>query len=202
MLQQINFYQERFQKKIVPFSAQLSALSIVLLLALLIVVSLWQSWNISQLVAEAEKQEKQHGIVSSQVADLETKIKRLSDEAGLDEKIQAKTAKIQAAKKALEFVNRGQLVANEGFASRLESLSRLSTKDVWLSKIELSFDYMLLQGSSLKEESVPLYFQKFEGESLFKGMSFDVFEISRAEDSPWKVDFVIASHSLSDEGGE
>ena len=92
----------------------------------------------------------------------------------------------------LNFVDQGQFGSGIGFSGYLSALSRVSADEVWLKKVDLASGFMRLEGSSLREEKVPVYFQSFESEPLFKGMNFDVFEISRSKDYDWKVDFIIA----------
>jgi len=199
MLQQINLYQDRFkEKKVVP-----SARHSLFLVALIMIVVASMAYTQSESLVELDKQSvglaEENKNLLGQIAFLKAKIDKILADDGLTEVITKTNREIASSQKVLRFVKRRQFGSGESFSQYLVALSRLSQENVWLRKINLSAQFMRLEGSSLNEENIPRYFQKFSGEDLFDGMSFDVFEMARPSAQDWKVDFIIASKQTSND---
>ena len=117
----------------------------------------------------------------------------------LDREIEATSRQISARKKVLKFVDTNQFGSGQGFSSYLIALSNLHIDDIWLTRIRFAENFVQIKGSALKATGVTGYFERFSGEDIFQGNRFDLFQLNRASDSDWKVDFEIATSGDFDE---
>ena len=192
--QQINFYQDRFRVKLLWISAlQVAA-------ALLLVIAAGAIWSFllhtdfeqarrSNLEIKIERDRLTELAVAN--ADLS---KRLEGHR-LDREIETTARQISARKRVLNFVDANRFGSGEGFSDYLVALSHLHVDDIWLNQIRLAEDFVQIKGSALNAAEVPGYFDRFSDENIFQGNRFDMFQLSRASDSDWKVDFEIATSS-------
>jgi len=192
--QQINFYQDRFRVKLLWISAlQVTA-------ALLLVIAAGAIWSFllhtdfeqarrSNLEIKIERDRLTELAVAN--ADLS---KRLEGHR-LDREIETTARQISARKRVLNFVDANRFGSGEGFSDYLVALSHLHVDDIWLNQIRLAEDFVQIKGSALNAAEVPGYFDRFSDENIFQGNRFDMFQLSRASDSDWKVDFEIATSS-------
>jgi len=117
----------------------------------------------------------------------------------IDEKISSVSKAVSARKKILVFVSANQFGSGQGFSSYLAALSELHVDDVWLDEISLAENYVKIRGSALNAELVPEYFGRFGEQAIFKGNRFNVFNVTRKQDTDWKVDFEIATDETINE---
>jgi hypothetical protein len=193
IVQQINLYQDQFKEKRLWVSAtQVAAVFLVLAGA----VAIWSFLLHNQL-----EKTNQHSLavkadqsrMTAELASASAELAQLLADPRLDEDIADASRQISARKKVLVFVDANQFGSGEGFSSYLIALSNLHVSDVWLSRIRLAENFVQIKGSSLSAESVPGYFDRFSEEAVFQGNRFDLFKVSRAKDTNWKVDFEIAT---------
>ncbi len=197
--QQINLYQDRFREKLLLFSA--AQVGVVLLCLVLAggALSYWLNWQLgdARLGNQAIKSERDRATADLTVANAE--LAKLLQDNRVDQQIENVARQVSARKKVLAFVDSNRFGSGEGFSGYLEALSRLHMDGVWLSRVRLAEGFVLIEGSSLRAESVPDYFDRFGGEAVFKGNRFDLFQLNRARDTEWKVDFEIATREVVDE---
>jgi len=193
IVQQINLYQDRFREKLLWISAvQVAA-------ALLVVIAAGAIWSFllhtdfeqarrSNLAIEADRDRMKAELVVAN-ADLS----KLIEDHRLDREIETTARRISARKKVLNFVDGNRFGSGEGFSDYLVALSHLQVDDIWLKQIRFAEDFLQIKGSALNAAEVPSYFDRFGDEDIFQGNRFDLFQLSRASDSDWKVDFEIAT---------
>ena len=124
---------------------------------------------------------------------------KLLEDHRLDRKIESTSRQISARKKVLKFVDANRFGSGQGFSSYLVALSNLHVDDIWLTRIRFAENFVQIKGSALKAAEVTGYFDRFSDEDVFKGNRFDLFQLNRASDSDWKVDFEIATNGNFDE---
>lgn len=191
--QQINLYQDQFRPKRLLLSA--GQLGLVLGLVLLGIIAYSVNLQIeSRRAASANLalMQQQQSVVE-QLSAANAELRKLLADTRLDDQISDVSREIRARNKVIEFVESSRFGDGDGFSNYLVSLSNLHMDDVWLNEIKLSANFMRIQGSSLKEDLVPDYFERFRHETTFSGNRFDVFQIHRDDNTDWKVDFEIAS---------
>ncbi|MGB5329917.1 MAG: PilN domain-containing protein [Gammaproteobacteria bacterium] len=191
--QQINFYQDRFRAKRLWISAlQVAA-------ALLVVIAAGAIWSFllhtefdqarsSNLAIKADR-----GRMTAELAVANADLSKLLEDHRLDREIETTARQISARKKVLNFVDGNRFGSGEGFSDYLVALSHLHVDDIWLNQIRFAEDFVQIKGSALNAAEVPGYFDRFSDEDIFQGNRFDLFQLSRASDSDWKVDFEIAT---------
>jgi len=191
--QQINFYQDRFRAKRLWISAlQVAA-------ALLVVIAAGAIWSFllhtefdqarrSNLAIKADRDR-----MTAELAVANADLSKLLEDHRLDREIETTARQISARKKVLNFVDGNRFGSGEGFSDYLVALSHLHVDDIWLNQIRFAEDFVQIKGSALNAAEVPVYFDRFGDEDIFQGNRFDLFKLSRASDSDWKVDFEIAT---------
>ena len=197
--QQINLYQERFQKKKLLLSAkQLAGLLVILLVSIALMSSLLQielDHARQQNLAIKASQEK----ISDELNAANAELTQLLADNRTERKIADISREISARKKVLSFVDANQFGSGQGFSPYLLALSNLQVSNVWLDEIALAENYVRLRGSALSADLIPEYFNRFSEESIFQGSRFHIFQLGRNEATAWKVDFEIATKEKFDE---
>jgi hypothetical protein len=191
--QQINLYHDRFQEKLVWVSAAQVAATLLLVVA---VAAIWSFLLNSQL----QQAEQRSQIIKADRESMTTELTAANDEIArllkdnrLDQEIENTARQVSGRKKVLNFVDANRFGSGEGFSGYLVALSNLHVDEIWLSQIHLAENFVQIKGSSLSAEQIPGYFGRFSDEEVFQGSHFDLFQLSRAEGSDWKVDFEIAT---------
>ena len=131
--------------------------------------------------------------IAGEVAAANAELAVLLEDKELDRKLETVARQISARKRVLKFVEANRFGSGEGFSDYLVALSNLHVDDIWLNQIRLTENFVQLKGSALSATEVPSYFDSFGDEQIFQGNRFDLFQLSRAKDSDWKVDFEIAT---------
>ena len=197
--QEVNFYQDRFKEKIVPFSAKQMSLILLLVLCGLAYASYWYQSQLQLLNAENEQLIQQKIKTEQELTMVKARLESLLANNQYETQIKNVSRDISVRKHMINIVQGNQFGSGKGFSDRLDVLAQLTIKNVWLNEIQLSDDYMKISGSALREENVPEYFNRFRKQEVFKGRQFDVFEMDRSDEHSWKVDFVIASRVTGNE---
>lgn len=197
--QQVNLYQDRFREKKLWVSARQSA---AMLLSLLLLAAGWSYWLQVQLEAEQGLHQRllaeQQGVNAELVA-INAELAELLKDNRLDLELQAMGRQISARKNVLNFVEDNRFGSGHGFSAYLVALAQLDVEEIWLDEIRLADNFMRIRGSSLDADKIPVYFDRFSGESIFQGNRFNLFEIRRPPENDWKLDFEIATSGPSDE---
>lgn len=199
IVQKINLYQDRFREKRLWISAvQVAA-------TLFVMISVGAIWSfLLQIESEHAHLENleikaNRDRMTAELAIANTELARLLEDNQLDRKIETTSRQISARKKVLKFVDANRFGSGQGFSSYLVALSNLHVDDIWLTRIQVAENYVQIKGSALNATEVPGYFDRFSEEDIFQGNSFDLFQLSRASTSDWKVDFEIATSGELDE---
>lgn len=193
IVQQINLYQERFREKKLWISAAQVAATLLIVLAAGLIWSFVLNVELRQAEQRSLALKADREIVAVEVAAVNAELAKLLEDKRIDEQIENTARQISARKRVLKFVEANRFGSGEGFSDYLVALSNLHVDDIWLNRIRLSENFVQLKGSALSAAEVPGYFDSFGEEQIFQGNRFDLFQLSRARDSDWKVDFEIAT---------
>lgn len=197
--QQINLYQDRFkQKRLILSAAQVMGLTIICLLGMAVWSYVMEAELDAALRLNVTLQERQKSI-SDELNAANAELTQLISDNRIDNEISGVTQEITARRRVLSFVDANQFGSGKGFSDYLVSLSNLHVENLWLDEITLAENYLRIHGSALNAELIPMYFDRFSEESIFKGNRFDIFQVERAESTDWKVDFEIATSETLDE---
>lgn len=197
--QQINLYQDRFkQKRMFLSAAQMMGLTIICLVGMAVWSYMMESELDAALRLNVTLKERQKTI-SDELNAANAELAQLIADNRIDNEIAGVTREITARRKVLSFVEANQFGSGKGFSDYLVSLSNLHVENLWLDEITLTENYLRIHGSALNAELVPMYFDRFSQEPVFKGNRFDIFQVERDQSTDWKVDFEIATSETLDE---
>ena len=193
IVQQINLYQERFKEKKLWISAAQVAATLLIVLAAGLIWSVVLNFKLGQAEQQNLALKADRDSVAVEVAAVNAELAALLEDKRLDQQIESTARQISARKRVLKFVEANRFGSGEGFSDYLVALSNLHVDDIWLNRIRFAENFVQLKGSALSATQVPGYFDRFGEEQIFQGNRFDLFQLSRARDSDWKVDFEIAT---------
>ena len=193
IVQQINLYQDRFREKRLWISAAQVAAAILVVIAAAAIWSFLLHTEFEQLRGSNLAIKADRDRIAADLAIANADLARLLEDKRLDREIETTTSRILARKKVLNFVDANRFGSGQGFSSYLVALSHLQVDDIWLNQIRFADNFVQIKGSALDATVVPGYFDSFSDENVFQGNRFDLFQLSRASDSDWKVDFEIAT---------
>ena len=191
--QQINLYQDRFRdKKTLMSAGQLISLVVIVVIGMA-AYSLFMQMEFDEAESNNLALKDRQQNMAEELDSVNAELTKLLADNRIDNQITGVAREISARRKVLNFVDSNQFGSGEGFSPYLVSLSNLHTDNVWLDEITLANNYVRIHGSALDAELVPVYFDRFSGETVFEGNRFDVFKLERNEGTDWKVDFEIAT---------
>ena len=193
--QQINFYQDRFRVKLLWISALQVAAALLLVIAAGAIWSFLLHTDFEQARRSILEIKIERDRLTAELAVANADLSKRLEDHRLDREIETTARQISARKRVLNFVDANRFGSGEGFSDYLVALSHLHVDDIWLNQIRLAEDFVQIKGSALNAAEVPGYFDRFSDENIFQGNRFDMFQLSRASDSDWKVDFEIATSS-------
>ncbi|MCP4874227.1 MAG: hypothetical protein GY896_01970 [Gammaproteobacteria bacterium] len=199
IVQQINFYQDRFREKRLWISSAQVAAGLLVVIAAAAIWSFLLKSELSQLEQRNREVKADRDRVSAELIVVNANLAGLLEDNQLDRRIEGIVRQISARKKVLNFVEANRFGSGQGFSGYLVALSNLQVDDIWLNQIRLADNFVQIKGSALDAAEVPGYFDRFSDEQIFHGNRFDLFQLSRARDSDWKVDFEIATSGGLDE---
>ena len=197
--QQINLYQDRFKEKKLWGSARQVVAATVLLLTATVILSYLLHSELDEAKLQKRLIQANRQILTAELASANAELTRLLENSQVDQELETMARQISARKSVLNFVDANRFGSGKGFSDYLVALSQLHQDEIWLSQISLAENFVQIKGSSLSADKIPGYFDRFSSEEIFRGKRFDIFEMSRAGDTDWKVDFEISTSGALDE---
>ena len=153
------------------------AIGLVVILALLYALAMWQH---SGLEAELATVQKQFDDTQQEMESLRKTLPPAELDPALEAEVLALQASIEAKEGMLETLNLRQVTNTKGFSIYLEGLARSTIKGLWLTRIELAEGgaKVGLKGQTAKPEFVPQLIRGLADEGIYAGTEFDVFSLS------------------------
>lgn len=193
MRQQINLYQpELFDKKI-PLSSRMMAM--VLAGALFCAILAWAlgAWRGASLAAKLTRLQARQMAALQRLEEVQRQYPPRVPDPGLARQVDSMLGERQARLALLELLTGSQPGNSQGFSRYLEGLAREDLSAVWLRHIRLGAggQQLLLEGSTTRAADVPLYLQRLTRQQEYAGREFEHLQISRSEDNPQVIDFLI-----------
>ena len=199
IVQQINLYQDRFKEKKLCVSAAQVAATLLIVIAAVVIWSFLLHTDFEQAEQRNRALRADRDRMTAELIAVNADLAELLEDKRLDQKIENTSRQISARKKVLNFIDANRFGSGEGFSNYLVALSNLHVDNIWLNQIRFAENFVQIKGSALNATEVPSYFDSCSGEPIFHGNRFDLFQLSRAKDSDWKVDFEIATSGVFDE---
>lgn len=199
MRQQVNLYQEQFMELAVPLPAKQILVVIAVFAVLMLGYSMYLQSHVDDLRAKKLYLSGDITQLKTRVAALEAQLSDSKKSARFDANIRSLRNKIASRKKLLQFVEARGVHQGEGLSEHLTALSRQHIKGIWLTDIKVTKggSDLVLHGSALKPNLVPMFIAKLHEEDSYEGREFKRLSITRAEKDTRKLDFVLSSNAES-----
>lgn len=181
-MQQINLYLPEFRPHRDYFSAEYSAIFLVLLLAAMVFLHVSRSGQVKALETQVVQLETQQQALKEQVDALKKK-PVVGRSAALEQQV-AQTREAIRNREAIAEVIGGQSLGNQtGFSRQLLALGEQRVEGIALQSFNLRRGgaYARLEGVSLKAESIPLYVAKLQGDPSFATTRFGFLSLRNTD---------------------
>ncbi len=195
-MQQVNLYQERFQRE----QSWLNARGILIisgalagLLLLLYGQAYFSAWLDVRSVAKLELRKAEQ---AQRLKELKAQVPGPAKGQVLSREIEALTKEVRVRERLYEIIVPGTGGNIEGFSSYLEGLARQRIHGVWLQTIRINEggDDLMLVGHTLEPDGVPKLLEKLRSEPAFMGRDFRRLLLERASAETSAVRFTISTH--------
>lgn len=195
MTQQINLYQSAVIIKRSPFAARRLLLAVGVGIGLLLIgygAARWQLWRLEVHLSDIKAQEQ---AAQEKVVDLQQSYVTPKQSEALARQVVHLKAEKAVRLPLLTLLADHSPDQFSGFSEHLSGLAREDLAGVWLREIALADGghSLVLQGSALRAELVPLYVQRLSRQASFAGLEFASLVMSRSEERKEAVDFVLRS---------
>ncbi len=179
MSQNINLYDPalRLRRDLLGFDAVAAAIGAALLVVVIGAGVAKQSLASVEPVAATLDDELETQRAALQAAATQAATRR-PDTTLLAEVARAQQTLLQR-RSALQNLGAGGIGSEGGFSGRLEALARQSVDGLWLTRLMLRQDDVLLRGRATQPALIPLYVQRLERESSLQGRAFKSLEVNR-----------------------
>jgi hypothetical protein len=181
-MQQINLYLPEFRPQSDYFSAEKSAIFLLLLLVVMIFLQVSRSGQLANMEAQVVQLETQQKTLKEQVDALKKKPAQ-GRSAALEQEI-AKTREAIRNREAIAEVIGGHSLGNQsGFSRQLLVLGEQQLEGVSLQSfgLERGGAFARLAGVSLKAESVPLYVARLQADPNFAATRFGFLTLQNTD---------------------
>lgn len=191
--QQINLYQPAADEGRRPFSARTAGITIATVVATVLAIWAYGSWQVQQVqrsVAALEQQQQRQAAAVTAAGSMHAA--RANPEQ-LQARIKELIAEIDIRRRALARLQQGAEGASAGFSARLAGLARSHVEGLWIDHLVLSGSRatLTLEGVALDAQLVPRFLRDLGKDSSLSGAHFEQFVIERppAPASPGTVRF-------------
>jgi hypothetical protein len=178
-LQNINLYLPEFRRQPNWLDATRMVQAAAATLALLVIVSGWEYWQLQQLRGEmADTEQERQDVIAATNALIDQYGVQTEDPALLAN-IRELDASLQGKEALLQFLEGRELGNAEGFSEYLADLSRFHVQGLRLTGINLANGgrAITLAGEVLQAELVPLYLQNLSQGESYAGRDFETLQI-------------------------
>ena len=190
-MQQVNLYTEEFRPRIVILPLMQMAVLYGVLLSILILISVWLSFEQADLDAQLENTRQSLSIQRDAKTSLEAKVAMLRLDDALLRQNKRLKQQIQARKALLETLDSVSVRDTQGFSSYMVGLARQTNQQLWLTRINLaeSGASMALEGVAVSGKQVPAYLERLKQEPVFVGRNFTTFDLKQDEKNASRIHF-------------
>jgi hypothetical protein len=190
-MQQVNLYTEEFRPRIVILPLMQMAVLYGVLLSILILISVWLSFEQADLDAQLENTRQSLSIQRDAKTSLEAKVAMLRLDDALLRQNKRLKQQIQARKALLETLDSVSVRDTQGFSSYMVGLARQTNQQLWLTRINIaeSGASMALEGVAVSGKQVPAYLERLKQEPVFVGRNFTTFDLKQDEKNASRIHF-------------
>lgn len=193
MLQQINLYRQKSQKKIILPFKQIVTLHIIFIIILLI-ISIYKIIDYYMTAVQLHELKNKQENLNKGLESAQQAIPTEEDKKRLEQTL----ANLQEAKEYRQkmYTTLTQLRYQDsvGLSDYLSAMAEPNMSDLWLTKFNISDNgaSITLEGITVNSSSVPSYLQALGKTKVFKGKTFNKLQII-SDDKTNQTKFIIGS---------
>lgn len=179
MRQQINLYQPIFRQERKLFCAAMVASALLVITLALLGFWLFGHSRVAVLEQEvAQVRDQLHSQEAMVSAAGQLRSSR-ANPVEIQERIAQLNQELSDRTRALQVLRGDAIGLRGGFAPRLAALARQHVEGLWIDRLVLAGDAVMLSGQTLRAELVPQYLKSLASEPVLQGTRFDDFSIER-----------------------
>ncbi len=198
MIQAVNLYTAELR----PRKRQISAAALLLVaasaLAIVTAGGGWYRVQAGSLQQALATEQATNSRLLESIDQLGHQVEARKPDPTLETAIAQVTASLARRQSLLERVERLAYDRSEGFATPMSALARQVPEGLWLTRILLRSDQVLLAGRTRTGSRVPMYLEQLGGEPAFQGQVFGRFQLTRNDEHSW-IEFQVATHRDGEE---
>jgi hypothetical protein len=182
VIQQVNLYNERFEKRHELLSLRGAAAAWSGALLLVVATAIFAALRVSALENELAKESAARAAAQAELSSLAKRLASRLHDPALAEQVTRLESEVNGRRNIMETLRGGGVLGNtEGFSSYLRAFARQSFDGLWLTAFSLAGagQDVVLQGRSLRPELVPSYVQRLNREQVMKGRVFSELQMQR-----------------------
>ncbi|HEY4214752.1 MAG TPA: hypothetical protein VGM84_24960 [Steroidobacteraceae bacterium] len=184
--QQINLYQPTAGEGKRPFSARAAAISIAVVVASVLGIWGYGTWEVSRVqrsVSALEQQKQRQDVAVTAVDSIHA---ARANPAQLQAQVKELTAQVDIRRHALELLQQGAEGDASGFSGRLSSLAHSHVDGLWIDHVVLSGSdgTMTLEGIAADADLVPRFLNGLSRDHSLSGVRFEQLAIERSRTTP------------------
>ncbi len=178
---EINLFSKSLlpKKQLITFEKMLASWGAVFILVL--IFATYQKWRLLQLEETLNAQREDLNIAQRLANDLEDRIKLHLPSALLVNEVEQAKTRLEIKKSTLAAVEKHDLALKQGYESTFRALSALSSRNISISTIAISLNYLDLNGLAATPEAVPSWLQSFQSQPVLAGRHFEQMTLNRDE---------------------
>jgi len=190
-MQQINLYQPILRKQEKVFSAKTLLQGNLLVLGGLMLLFAYTLLQTQRLQSQLDEVTQQRNERVQNLNTLRAQYPEKVKDSTLQTKVEQLRKQLQNSQALLAAVQNYEDSPTEGFSGQLAGLSRQDLRSLWLTHIAVRGQHQLvLEGSALSPQDIPILIQRLGVEPGFSGTSFQRVEI-QANEKTGQVDFTL-----------
>jgi hypothetical protein len=180
--QQVNLYLPEFQPQQDWLDARHVLRSLLLVLLLLILYSVFNHWRLSQVEAERGQAQQALDELAQHAEALERALAASDVSAAVQRELEQAESGLARSRDTLSFVRSLSLGNMEGFSEPLKDLARASFDGLWLTEVAIGDggEQLRLRGQVLDSVMLPAYISRLaQGKSELRDRSFQRLSAAR-----------------------
>lgn len=197
MRQQINLYQQGLINRPKPIAGRQAGMLLFLAFILVLALGGYGYWRGQELEPQRVQLQQRQQQMLSRIAALEQQFPLRQLSPLLQQRVARLEQEVKDLEQTLDFVLLREQGRNPEMLAALEGLAQRQHAGLWLNQIRLSrqgYD-VELSGRAFTPELVPDYLQWLSDEGVFSGLIFSRLRLSRLQEYPGHVDFILGSNA-------
>jgi Tfp pilus assembly protein PilN len=199
MIQQINLYQED-SAGANPLFVNPYGLAVIAFLLLLLSISLLNANQIKAKQAEQVDLQNQIQQAKAHLQQLQAQFPSKRESSQLDQELTQTQNNYQNLSQILELLADNQSDRSQGYSRYMTALAEQADGNAWVTNISINTEtnFISLNGSAYKPETIPLLLEHLQNTQAFKGRRFAKLLIQQSSDNNELFNFSVSSSLKSE----